>query len=45
MLNTVYDDDERSPTADAGRTAAHGDTILYLGCEDLEEAYGDAYTR
>lgn len=39
MLNTAYDEGLRPPAADSRRQAAHGDTILYLGCEDLEGAY------
>jgi glyoxylase I family protein len=26
-------------SADLGRVAAHGDTLLYLGCEDIDAAY------
>jgi catechol 2,3-dioxygenase-like lactoylglutathione lyase family enzyme len=40
MLNTAYDLGERPPKPDPARVAAHGDTCLYLGCEDLEGAYG-----
>ncbi len=36
MLNTAYDVGERPEAPDPARVAAHGDTILYLGCEDLE---------
>ena len=39
MLNTAYDDGERPPTPDAPRAAAHADTCLFMGCEDLEGAY------
>ena len=39
MLNTAYDEGERPPLADSRRVAAHGDTLLYLGCEDLDGAY------
>jgi len=39
MLNTAYDDDARPPAPDPARVAAHGDTILYFGCEDLDGAY------
>jgi catechol 2,3-dioxygenase-like lactoylglutathione lyase family enzyme len=38
MLNTAFDTD-RPATPDPARVAAHGDTILYLGCENLDEAY------
>jgi glyoxylase I family protein len=39
MLNTAYDDGERPPQPDPVRVAAHGDTCLYFGCEDLDAAY------
>jgi glyoxylase I family protein len=39
MLNTAYDEGERPPKPDAARVAAHGDTCLYFGCEELDEAY------
>jgi catechol 2,3-dioxygenase-like lactoylglutathione lyase family enzyme len=39
MLNTAYDDGQRPATADPARLAAHADTILYLGCADLDAAY------
>jgi len=39
MLNTAYDDGQRPPAPQPGRVAAHGDTILYFGCEDLDAAY------
>ena len=39
MLNTAYDAGERPPVPAAARVAAHADTTLYLGCQDLESAY------
>jgi glyoxylase I family protein len=39
MLNTAYDDGERPAVPDAARVAAHADTIVYMGCEDLEAAH------
>jgi glyoxylase I family protein len=39
MLNTAYEAGERPPTPDATRVAAHADTGLFMGCEDLEGAY------
>jgi catechol 2,3-dioxygenase-like lactoylglutathione lyase family enzyme len=39
MLNTAYDVGERPDVPDLARVTAHGDTILYLGCEDLEGAH------
>ena len=39
MLNTAYDDGQRPPRPDPARVAAHADTGLFMGCEDLEGAY------
>jgi uncharacterized glyoxalase superfamily protein PhnB len=39
MLNTQYDSDERPAQAAEGRTAAHGDTCLYLGCADVDATF------
>ena len=39
MLNTAYEEDTRPAEPDPARVAAHGDTILYFGCEDLDGAY------
>jgi glyoxylase I family protein len=39
MLNTAYDEGERPPAPDPARVAAHVDTCLYFGCEELDEAY------
>jgi catechol 2,3-dioxygenase-like lactoylglutathione lyase family enzyme len=40
MLNTLHDpDDERPPARDPKRVAAHEDTILYIGCPDVDGAY------
>jgi len=39
MLNTAYDDGERPAAPDSPRVAAHADTILYFGCQDLDGAY------
>jgi catechol 2,3-dioxygenase-like lactoylglutathione lyase family enzyme len=36
MLNTAYDEGERPESPDPERAAAHADTILFLGCEDLD---------
>ena len=42
MLNTAYESDEERPVpADRVRVAAHGDTILYFGCPDVDGAYED----
>jgi len=40
MLNDIYEFDEDRPIPpDPARTAAHGDTVLFFGCEDIDRAY------
>ena len=39
MLNTAYDAGERPPARDPSRETGHGDTILYIGCKDVDAAY------
>lgn len=39
MLNTAYDDGQRPPALDPARAAAHDDTCLYFGCEDVDGVY------
>jgi glyoxylase I family protein len=39
MLNTAYEPQDRPPTPDPSRCAAHGDSALYFGCPDVDEAY------
>jgi len=39
MLNTAYEADQRPSVPDPARIAAHSDTILFFGCEDLDAAY------
>jgi glyoxylase I family protein len=39
MLNTAYERDERPPTADPNRIAAHIDTALFFGRRDLDSAF------
>jgi glyoxylase I family protein len=39
MLNTAYEADERPPARDNRRS--HNDTILYLGCPDVDAAYAE----
>src|SRR5271157_2644490 len=39
MLNTAYEADQRPPAPDPARVAAHEDTCLFFGCEDLDAAY------
>jgi catechol 2,3-dioxygenase-like lactoylglutathione lyase family enzyme len=38
MLNTAYDRERRPAAPDPVRIAAHGDTQIYIGCEDLDGA-------
>ncbi|EGY01519.1 Glyoxalase/bleomycin resistance protein/dioxygenase [Nitrospirillum viridazoti Y2] len=44
MLNTQFDSNERPAENDPARVAAHGDTVLYIGCADVDEAF-DELTR
>ena len=39
MLNTAYDKGERPPAPGAARVAAHGDTVLFFGCSDVDAAF------
>jgi len=39
MLNTAYERDQRPQAPDPARVAAHHDTGLFFGCEDLDAAY------
>lgn len=42
MLNTAYEtDEERPPSPVPSRVEAHGDTILYLACPDVDAAYAE----
>jgi hypothetical protein len=45
MLNTAYESAQRPPAADPVRVAAHNDTCLFFGCEDLEGAYQQLRTH
>lgn len=45
MLNTAYEDATRPDAPDAARIAAHGDTILYFGCPDVDAAYRHLRSR
>jgi glyoxylase I family protein len=38
MLNTAYEADERPASRDAARLEARRDTVLYLGCPDVDDA-------
>ncbi len=39
MLNTAYEAGQRPSVPDPTRMAAHSDTILFFGCEDLDAVY------
>lgn len=39
MLNTAYERHERPPSEDLARVAAHADTILYFGVENVDEVH------
>jgi len=39
MLQTMYDTGERPPSPDDTRTKHHGDTTLYFGCANVDEAH------
>jgi catechol 2,3-dioxygenase-like lactoylglutathione lyase family enzyme len=41
MLNTAHEFDTRPAAPDPGRTAAHDDTCLFIGCPDVAAVYGD----
>jgi glyoxylase I family protein len=46
MLNTAYESNtERPSERDVSRTAAHGDTVLYFGCPDVEAAYEELRSK
>jgi len=39
MLNTMYEAPHRPPAPDPKRTAAHGDTVLFLGAPNVDAMY------
>lgn len=39
MLNTAYESPHRPSSPDSARVRAHADTVLFLGCPDVDEAY------
>jgi len=45
MLNTAYEAEYRPPMPDPSRIAAHGDTCIYFGWEDLDGLYADLRAR
>jgi len=36
MLNTAYERETRPPAPDPARWAAHDDTTIYIGCQELD---------
>ena len=46
MLNTAYESNtERPSEPEFSRTAAHGDTVLYFACPDVEAAYEELRSK
>lgn len=39
MLNSMYENNLRPGEPEQARVAAHGDTIIYFGCRDVDGAY------
>ena len=39
MLNTMFDEGEPPAACDRDRIACHGDTVIYLGCPDVDGVY------
>jgi len=39
MLNPAYEAPQRPPNPVPTRVAAHGDTVLFFGCPDVDAAY------
>jgi catechol 2,3-dioxygenase-like lactoylglutathione lyase family enzyme len=45
MLNTAYEADDRPPSPDPARVAAHADTTLYFGCDDVDAVRAELHAR
>jgi catechol 2,3-dioxygenase-like lactoylglutathione lyase family enzyme len=45
MLNTAYETDARPLAPDPARVAAHSDTALFFGCEDVDAAHAELRAR
>jgi glyoxylase I family protein len=45
MLNTAYEPESRPDTPESGRFAGHGDTGLFIGCEDVDGAWSYLRSR
>ena len=39
MLNTAYEKEDRPASPDPARIAAHQDTVIYMGCPDVDGAW------
>lgn len=45
MLNTAYEAEERPAAPDPARFAAHSDTTLFFGCDDVDAAHAELRAR
>ena len=45
MLNTAYETPDRPEKPDAARIAAHSDTAIYFGYEDVDAVYRDLLSK
>ena len=45
MLNNMYEGNVRPELADAKRTQAHADTVLYVSCRDMDTLVSDLRRR
>jgi catechol 2,3-dioxygenase-like lactoylglutathione lyase family enzyme len=45
MLNTRHERTNRPPHEEPSRIRAHGDTVLFLGCRDLDAAFAELRSR
>ena len=45
MLNTAYETPKRPAKPDAARVAAHADTSIYFGCDNIDGVYQDLLSK
>lgn len=45
MLNTAYEKEARPEIPEQSRITAHADTILYLGCAEIDRTYTDLLSK
>lgn len=45
MLNTQFDSNERPEDSDPARISAHADSVLYVGCTDVDAAHATLTRR